>query len=790
MGDRNKLKRMRIFFLLATLLGVWTLFGLFCADAAASDANGLELHVMTFNIRYGTANDGDNSWDNRKDMVCNVLRRHDPDIVGLQEALHFQIDYIRAALPKYGEIGVGREDGKTQGEYSAILYRKDRMDVNESGTFWLSDTPTIPGSKSWGNQITRICTWGRFSLKESSKPFYLFNTHLDHQSQLSREKSVVLLDERIATRRHPDPVIVTGDFNAGEDNPAIRFLKREVPLPVNVYGTASCSEVFVDTFRVLHPNDTEVGTFNAFKGDHSGEKIDYILVQPGRMVLDAAILYDNDNGRYPSDHFPVMAKLSLRGGTSYYIDSNKGSDENDGKSRRQAWKTLDPVNAHHFEPGDRIIFMAGTVCKGPFKPHGSGVPGYPIIVWMEGMTTNRPRIEGRGIQDAILLENVEYWEINDLEITHHGPTRADWRTGVRISANNCGTLHHIHLKDLSVHDVNGSLDKSREGCGIIFECKGRKPSRFNDLLIEGCFVMRTDRNGICGRSSFTSRDSNWFPSLNVVIRHNRLTDIGGDCIKPWGCDGCLVEHNIVRGGRQRAEDYAAGIWPWSCDNTMIQFNEVSGMKGTKDGQGFDSDYNCRNSLFQYNYSHDNDGGFMLICSPAISSRNIGCEGTVIRYNISQNDGARIFHIGGRLRNTKIYNNVFYVPEDRDIYAVLCTDWDGWAENTYFYNNIFYVDGKVRYEFGYSENNIFEHNVFYGTHKNRPNDPSAILVDPMFIKVGSGAEGLKSLKGYKLKPGSLCIDAGRIVENCGEQDFWGSRLQDNLKPDIGAQAVNL
>ena len=203
--------------------------------------------------------------------------------------------------------------------------------------------------------------------------------------------------------------------------------------------------------------------------------------------------------------------------------------------------------------------------------------------------------------------------------------------------------------------------------------------------------MRTDRNGICGRSSFTNRARNWFPSLNVVIRGNLLEDIGGDCIKPWGCDGCLVEYNVVRGGRPR--------------------------------------------------------------------------------------------------NTKIYNNVFYVPEGRDIYAVLCTDWNGWAQNTHFCNNIFYVDGKVRYEFGQSTNNVFERNVFYGTHENRPNDPSAILADPMFINAGSGGDGLDSLKGYKLKPGSPCIDAGLAVDNCGERDFWGGRLRENAKPDIGAQAVN-
>jgi parallel beta helix pectate lyase-like protein len=106
----------------------------------------------------------------------------------------------------------------------------------------------------------------------------------------------------------------------------------------------------------------------------------------------------------------------------------------------------------------------------------------------------------------------------------------------------------------------------------------------------------------------------WYPSLRVVIRGNLLEDVGGDGIVPLACDGALVEHNILKGGRMRAEDYAAGIWPWSCDNTVVQHNEVSGMKGTRDGEGYDSDYNCRGTLFQYNFSHNNDGGFMLICN--------------------------------------------------------------------------------------------------------------------------------------------------------------------------------
>ena len=263
--------------------------------------------------------------------------------------------------------------------------------------------------------------------------------------------------------------------------------------------------------------------------------------------------------------------------------------------------------------------------------------------------------------DTLLLRNVEFWEVQDLEITNLGTNREPWRTGVRIVTDGFGTMRHIHLKKLFVHDVNGDLNKNREGCGIFFESRGANSSRFDDLLIENCHVVHVDRNGICQRSSSRGR------STGVVIRGNLLEDIGGDGIKVWGSDGAVIERNVLRGGRTRCDDYAAGIWPWDSDDTIIQFNEVSGMKGTKDGQGFDSDYRCRRSVFQYNYSHDNEGGFFLICAPG----NSYCEDTIIRYNISQHDGinsARVFHFGGGAKNTQIYNNTIYLGTNQDLAA--------------------------------------------------------------------------------------------------------------------------
>ncbi len=486
---------------------------------------------------------------------------------------------------------------------------------------------------------------------------------------------------------------------------------------------------------------------------------------------------------------------------SYYVDSENGNDENNGLSADSPWQTLDKVNAMEFTAGDQILFKAAAVWQGSLAPGGSGTSEKPIVIDMYG-EGDKPRINAGGAYpQALLLENQDYWEVNNLELTNHGVTRQEFRYGVRVASWDYGVMNHIHLKNLYVHDVNGSLVKNRgEGQGIVWENGGSvTASYFDDLLIEDCHLVRTDRNGICGYSENYGR-TNWFPSRNVVIRNNLLEDIGGDCIKPWGCDGALVEYNVVDGGRQRCDDFAAGIWPWSCDNTVIQYNEVSGIKGTRDGQGFDSDYNCNNTLFQYNYSHDNEGGFMLICTPAPSTWNVGCNGTIIRYNISQNDGARIFHIGGPVQNTMIYNNVIFIEENQDIQCFLYTSWEGWSNQTQIYNNIFYAEGTARYQyalsgnpdgtyngipgFGQSSNNIFENNVFFGNHIAPPIDNDNLADNPQFFAPGTGVDGFGSLTGYKVMNTSPCIGAGRVIENNGGLDFWGNPVPENENPDIG------
>jgi len=266
-------------------------------SAAVMGSGPIEaLQVMSFNIRFGTADDGEDKWEFRKPRTLSALKSRKPDIIGLQEALDFQIEEVCAALPGYRSVGVGRDDGRSKGEFSAIVYDGARLRVKRADTFWLSETPSIPNSKHWGNGITRICSWAYFEDLQTGRHFYVFNTHLDHQSQPSREKGMELILRRIKERGTDDPVLITGDLNVGESNPVI--------LKITESG-------FADTFRKLHPDEKSVGTFTGF-GEAGADKIDYVFADSVWKVERAEIIRDKVDGRWLSDHFPVAAWLRLR----------------------------------------------------------------------------------------------------------------------------------------------------------------------------------------------------------------------------------------------------------------------------------------------------------------------------------------------------------------------------------------------------------------------------------------------------------------------------------------------
>jgi endonuclease/exonuclease/phosphatase family metal-dependent hydrolase len=271
-------------------------------------AQATELRITSSNIRYGTADDGVNEWEKRRALLFEVLSDQAFDSAGLQEALAFQLAELDTALPTYGRVGVGRDDGKTKGEYSAILYLKTRYEAVSSGTFWFSDTPETPGSKSWGNTLPRICTWARLKNIATGRHYYHYNVHYDHLSQPSREKSSQLLAARIAERPdQADPVIVTGDLNAEPENLAITYL----------LGTASIGGLqnpfkMKDAWLDFHAADPDSTTHHSFMGGTTGGiHIDYVMYGPGVTSKSAEIVRTHEGDVYPSDHYPVSGVLTL-----------------------------------------------------------------------------------------------------------------------------------------------------------------------------------------------------------------------------------------------------------------------------------------------------------------------------------------------------------------------------------------------------------------------------------------------------------------------------------------------
>lgn len=239
---------------------------------------------MTFNIRNGLADDGLNSWENRKDLTAQVIREARADIVALQEVFEFQLDYLKEQLPEYAVYSVGREDGDIEGEQCSIFWKPDKLHPVQLETFWLSDTPEVPNSMTWGNRITRICSWIRFD-----EGFSIFNTHFDHESVGARNKSAEMIIQRL-----PDmPWVLVGDFNAELAWPDLDALRT------------------MSEGRAID-QDVKSGTFHDFKGGSEGDRIDYIFASNHFESSLSHLDVRSENGVFPSDHYAVLATLTLK----------------------------------------------------------------------------------------------------------------------------------------------------------------------------------------------------------------------------------------------------------------------------------------------------------------------------------------------------------------------------------------------------------------------------------------------------------------------------------------------
>jgi len=252
---------------------------------------------MTYNIRLDTPVDSINQWPKRMNKVFELIRKYDPDVIGVQEALDHQLKDLLKNLPQYAASGVGRDDGKTKGEYSALLIRKGRFSIKEQSTFWLSETPTIPGSKSWDAAITRVASWIKVYDTKLKKGYFILNTHFDHIGKEARANSARLIKKEVDAQDLTLPIIVTGDFNCERNEE-----------PYSIMTSATGLQLFDSK-----PANNNQGTFCTFKvhgADCHG--IDYIFHSSRWLVDTYSVIDDNDGTYYPSDHLPVMVTLKLK----------------------------------------------------------------------------------------------------------------------------------------------------------------------------------------------------------------------------------------------------------------------------------------------------------------------------------------------------------------------------------------------------------------------------------------------------------------------------------------------
>ncbi len=261
-----------------------------------------ELNVMTFNIRLNTPSDSLNAWPYRKDIVASQILFHQVHVLGVQEALHQQMVDLHERLKGFKSAGGGRDDGKEKGEYSAIFYDTARLKLLKTETFWLSETPSIPGSKSWDAAITRIVTWARLRDRKSGKEFYVFNTHFDHMGREARKQSAILLLKRVKQVAGKTPSLVMGDFNSKPDDEPIKVILDKTD-PLHLLDTKDVS---------IMPHYGPTGTFNGFRPKEVDDQpIDYVFIKGKWRVKRHATLAQSWAGRFASDHFAVLAAVEF-----------------------------------------------------------------------------------------------------------------------------------------------------------------------------------------------------------------------------------------------------------------------------------------------------------------------------------------------------------------------------------------------------------------------------------------------------------------------------------------------
>ena len=448
---------------------------------------------------------------------------------------------------------------------------------------------------------------------------------------------------------------------------------------------------------------------------------------------------------------------------TYYVDGLAGSDENDGQTPETAWRTLERVNALTLAPGSRVLLRAGSLYNGTLKPRGLGEKGRLVEFGRYGEGRD-PVINAGGAFAAVFLQNMSYVRVSHLEITNVAPAADETRCGVYVECGGAdtpgGCFREIYLEELHIHDV--TTRPGRQGGGIVVDTRAAEnPVTYEDVVIEGCSVRNTNGNGITFTSAYSQRTGiDWAtqpytPSRRVTIRNNFIYNCGGDGIFQSCAEDPVLSHNTVYGTSWAGDVAYAGIWPHNSTGAVVSHNEAYGQRLVGgDGQGFDVDINCKNTVVEYNYSHHNDGGFLLLCTSG--DQGGWNDDVTVRYNISEDDRGQIFTLSGPITNIKIYNNTVSFREGLNPRLIGMYQWGnsgGGPDKVTVENNIFAINGTGRNTFYPDTDVSFAHNLFFGSYDIRDiDDPGKIVGDPLF----AGDEplyGISNGSGFSLREDS-------------------------------------
>ncbi|HUY63573.1 MAG TPA: right-handed parallel beta-helix repeat-containing protein [Acidimicrobiales bacterium] len=509
------------------------------------------------------------------------------------------------------------------------------------------------------------------------------------------------------------------------------------------------------------------------------------------------------------------------GATTYFLDCAHGADSASGLSPQAPWRTLAKADSVPYRPGDHLLVRRGTRCDGVFSPTGSGTTSAPVVVDAYG-SGPLPQIAGDGVAVTVLLHDVQGWELRHLDISDQGlpPRQGQLRTAIDIENDSLGVARHFVIADDRVHDVNSSPVAPTPGITLPdslgtaegvpgnvagqvegdenyakvsggIELGSSDGNGFDDVLIAGNQLTSVDREGMYLTASQ--------PTTALVVRDNTLRDIGGDGIVAVNSAGALIEHNVVRGFNMEGTSFNAGVWAYASSNAVFQFNDVSyGQHGPLDTMAYDVDGSNFNLLFQYNLSHDNTGGFLMLCNN-VSFGGGGAPngGSVIRYNISQNDSAVVRGViddptlcAGE-SDISVYNNTVFTKDPRVTTLVENTN----GTTVTFANNILEGPGIESGIFddtydpsaqGYLiQTTKWTNNLYQDvTCERRPVDAHAVVGDPRLVAPGT-ATGLDQASGYELLAGSPALGTGAVITGNGGRDYFGDPVPAGSPPNIGA-----